>query len=84
MVILLVKYSEILLVKYSEVLLVKYSEVLLVKYLEILLVKYSEKACGTSSESKEGGRGLEFFLPRMALKLWNNSLHELLVCILKE
>ena len=66
------------------ILLVKYSEILLVKYSEVLLVKYSEKACGTSSESKEGGRGLEFFLPRMALKLWNNSLHELLVGILKE
>ena len=50
----------------------------------ILLVKYSEKACGMSSESKEDGRGVEFFLPRMALKLWNGSLHELLVCILKE
>ena len=44
----------------------------------ILLVKYSEKACGMSSESKEDGRGVEFFLPRMALKLWNSSLHELL------
>ena len=50
----------------------------------ILLVKYSEKACGMSSESKEDGRGVEFFLPRMALRLWNSSLHELLVCILKE
>ena len=50
----------------------------------IQLVKYSEKACGVSSESKEDGRGVEFFLPRMALKLWNSSLHELLVCILKE
>ena len=49
----------------------------------ILLVKYSEKACGMSSESKEDGRGVEFFLPRMALKLWNSSLHELLVCILR-
>ena len=36
------------------------------------------------SESKEDGRGVEFFLPRMALKLWNSSLHKLLVCILKE
>ena len=50
----------------------------------ISLVKYSEKACGMSSESKEDGMGVEFFLPRMALKLWNSSLHELLVCILKE
>ena len=50
----------------------------------IQLVKYSEKACGVSSESKEDERGVEFFLPRMALKLWNGSLHELLVCILKE
>ena len=49
----------------------------------ILLVKYSEKACGMSSESKEDGRGVEFLLPRMALKLWNSSLHELLVCILR-
>ena len=49
----------------------------------ILVVKYSEKACGVS-ESKEDGRGVEFFLPRMALKLWNSSLHELLLCILKE
>ena len=44
----------------------------------ILLVKYSEKACGISSESKEDGTGVEFFLPRMALKLWKSSLHELL------
>ena len=50
----------------------------------ILLVKYSEKGGGMLSESKEDGKGVEFFLPRMALKLWNSSLHELLVCILKE
>ena len=50
----------------------------------ILLVKFSEKACGMSSESKEDGRGVEFFLPRIALKLRNSSLHELLVCILIE
>ena len=36
-----------------------------------------------SSESKEDWRGVEFFLPKMAVKLWNSSLHELLVCILK-
>ena len=47
-------------------------------------MKYPEKACGMLSESKEDWRGVEFFLPRMALKLWNGSLHELLVCILKE
>ena len=35
----------------------------------ILLVKYSEKACGMSTESKEDGRGVDFFLPIMALKL---------------
>ena len=46
----------------------------------ILLVKYSEEVCGMSSD----GSSVEFFLPRMALKLWNSSLHELLVCILKE
>ena len=48
----------------------------------ILLVKHSEEVCGVSSD----GRSVEFFLPRsrMALKLWNSSLHELLVCILKE
>jgi len=50
----------------------------------ILLVKYLKKACGMSSESKEDGIGVEFFLPRMALKLWSSSLHELPVCILKE
>ena len=44
-----------------------------------LLVKYSQKACGKSSEFKEDGRGVEFFLPRMAVKLWNSSLHELFV-----
>ena len=49
----------------------------------ILLVKYLEKACGMLSESKEDRRGVEFFLPRMALKMWNSFLHELLVCILK-
>ena len=31
------------------------------------------------SESKEDWRGVEFFLPRMAVKLWNSSLHELFV-----
>ena len=35
----------------------------------ILLVKYSEKACGMSPESREDGRGVNFFLPIMALKL---------------
>ena len=50
----------------------------------ILLVKYSEKGGGMLSESKEDGKGVEFFLPRMALKLLNSSLHKLFLCILKE
>ena len=50
----------------------------------IQLVKYSEKACGMTSESKEDRIGVDFCVPRMALKLWNSSLHELPVCILKE
>ena len=32
-------------------------------------------------QSKEDGMGVEFFLPRMALKLWNSSLHELIACL---
>ena len=49
----------------------------------ILSVKYSEKACGRSSESKEDGTGVEFFLPRMVSKFWNSSVHVLLACILE-
>ena len=35
---------------------------------KILSVKNLEKACGRSSESKEDGTGVEFFLPKMVLK----------------
>ena len=45
---------------------------------QILSVKCVEKACGRSSESKEDGTGVEFFLPKMVLKFWNSSLHVLL------
>ena len=40
--------------------------------------QYSAKAYGRSSESKEDGTGVEFFLPKMVLKFWNSSLHVLL------
>ena len=51
--------------------------------MQILSAKYSETAYGRS-QSKGDGIDVEFFLPRMVLKFWNSSLHDVLAFILEE